>query len=218
MLAKTRRLTLAKRPRTRREEAAARTREEILDAAARALARRGFKSVSLQDIAREVGFTAPALYIYFESKEAIFAALAGRMTDELNATFDPPPAAGAGFQVRVEALLRRQLEWVDHRRDAFAALFALQMAGQPIEKPPGAGPLDYLERLTGWLRKAARSPRDLGGHSAADAAALLMGVGHGFFLRWLVSRDGSRLADQTERLVGFFFHGLVGPARRPRSR
>jgi AcrR family transcriptional regulator len=217
-LAKSVRRTRARKPVGRREAAAARTREEILDAAARALARRGFKSVSLQDIAREVGFTAPALYVYFESKEAIFAALAKRMADELHATFDPPPAAGDSFQVRVETLLRRQLEWVDHRRDAFSALFALQMAGQPIEQPPGGGPLDYLDRLAGWLRKAVRSPRDLGDHTAADAAALLMGVGHGFFLRWLVSRDGSRLADQTERLVGFFFHGLVGPPRRPRSR
>lgn len=212
------RRTRARPPVGRREAAAARTREEILDATARALARRGFKSVSLQDIAREVGFTAPALYVYFESKEAIFAALARRMTDELNATFDPPPAAGSSFRARVEALLRRQLEWVDLRRDAFAALFALQMAGQPIEQPPGGGPLDYLDRLTGWLRKAVRSPSDLGDHSAADAAALLMGVGHGFFVRWLVSQDGSRLADQTERLVGFFFHGLVGPPRRPRRR
>lgn len=212
------RRTRARAPVGRREAAAARTREEILDATARALARRGFKSVSLQEIAREVGFTAPALYVYFESKEAIFAALAGRMAEELNATFDPPPAAGASFQARVEALLRRQLEWVDRRRDAFAALFALQMSGQPIEQPPGGGPLDYLDHLTGWLRKAVGSPRDLGGHTAADAAALLMGVGHGFFLRWLVSQDGSRLADQTERLVGFFFHGLAGPPRRPRSR
>lgn len=212
------RRTRARRPVGRREAAAARTREEILDAAARALARRGFKSVSLQDIAREVGFTAPALYVYFESKEAIFAALASRMSDELNATFKPAPVAAASFQARVEALLRRQLEWVDRRRDAFAALFALQMSGQPIEQPPGGGPLDYLDSLTGWLRKAVRSPSDLGDHSAADAAALLMGVGHGFFVRWLVSQDGSRLADQTERLVGFFFHGLVGPPRRPRRR
>ena len=212
------RRTRAQRPAGRREVAAARTREEILDAAARALARRGLKSVSLQDIAREVGFTAPALYLYFESKKAIFAALANRMADELKATFDEPPAAGASFRARVEALLRRQLEWVDHRRDSFAALFAVQMAGQPIEQPPGGGPLDYLDRLTDWLRQAARSPRDLGDHSAADAAALLMGVGHGFFMRWLVSHDGSRLSDQTGRLVGFFFHGLVGPARRPRSR
>lgn len=208
----------ARRPVGRREAAAARTREEILDAAARALARRGFRSVSLQDIAGEVGFTAPALYVYFDSKEAIFAALATRMADELNATFDPPPAPGATLTARVEALLRRQLEWVDRRRDAFAGLFAMQMAGQPIEQPPGGGPIDYLDRLTAWLRAAARSRRDLGGHSAEDAAALLMGVGQGFFLRWLVSHDGSRLADQTERLVGFFFHGLLGAPRRPRSR
>ena len=44
-------------------------------AAARALARSGFNAVSMSDIAEEVGFTAPAIYAYFDSKEAIFAEL-----------------------------------------------------------------------------------------------------------------------------------------------
>jgi AcrR family transcriptional regulator len=214
MLAKALRPSQAKRPGRRREAAAARTREEILAAAAHALARRGFKSVSMQEIAREVGFTAPALYGYFDSKEAIFAALAQQMADELNATFRPPPVPSAGFRTNVERLLRRQLEWVDRRRDVFAAIFGLQMAGQPVQQPAKSGPLDYMARLATWLRAAARSPRDLGGQSPEDAAALLMGVGQGFFLRWLAADDGSHLADQTDRLVGFYFHGLVGPPRR----
>src|SRR6266540_1991452 len=50
----------ARAPR-RREVEIARTREDILVAAARALGRSGFGSVSMQDIAAEVGFTAPAL-------------------------------------------------------------------------------------------------------------------------------------------------------------
>ena len=60
------------RPARHRDVEVARTREDILLAAARALGRRGFGSVSMQDIAAEVGFTAPALYAYFPGKEEIF--------------------------------------------------------------------------------------------------------------------------------------------------
>jgi AcrR family transcriptional regulator len=211
---------LAKRapaaPRGRRQVAAARTREEILVAAAHALARRGFESVSMREIAREVGFTAPALYAYFDSKKAIFDGLAQMMADELTATFQAP-SPGGDFRARVTALMRRQLEWVDRRRDAFAVMFAVKMGGHGIERPSGGGPLDHLERLTRWVR-AATAPGDLGSHTPEDTAALLMGVGQGFFMRWVNSRDGSRLADQTERIIEFFFHGLAGPPAGRRKR
>jgi TetR/AcrR family transcriptional repressor of uid operon len=50
-------------------------RQEILDAAARCLARDGFQGASTADICREAGISPGHLYHYFESKEEIIAAL-----------------------------------------------------------------------------------------------------------------------------------------------
>jgi AcrR family transcriptional regulator len=46
-------------------------REQILDAAMRAFARKGFTRATNKDIAQEAGITAGLIYHYFESKEAV---------------------------------------------------------------------------------------------------------------------------------------------------
>lgn len=55
-------------PRTKRGEAKAARRAEILDAAARQMAERGFAGVRLEDIGGAVGVSGPAMYRHFSSK------------------------------------------------------------------------------------------------------------------------------------------------------
>ncbi|MDQ6605647.1 MAG: TetR/AcrR family transcriptional regulator [Actinomycetota bacterium] len=115
-----------------RSERRARTRVQLLDAAARVYARRGFDSATLDEVAEEAGFTKGAVYDHFGSKEKLLSALLG---EHLNAQiaeqielFDPAtetaerPRAGAdrwmreleedpnAFRLFVEA-------WVHGQRD-----------------------------------------------------------------------------------------------------
>jgi AcrR family transcriptional regulator len=202
----------------RRDVEIARTREDILLAAARALGRRGFGSVSMQDIAGEVGFTAPALYAYFPSKEEIFSELRAMLHRELSDTFQPPPPTGHSFRRRLSILLGRQLEWADRRRDVFVAFGALRARGEAMPfraqgaAPIDAGPRAHLRAMAEWLGRAAERPEDLGGCDPDEAAHLLFGICHGFLLRWLFNGSQTRLADETERILDFFFHGVRAPA------
>jgi hypothetical protein len=63
---------------TRRERAAEHTREDILVAAARVFARKGYAAAGVQEIAAEAGFAAASLYSYFKGKRAIWDALRGQ--------------------------------------------------------------------------------------------------------------------------------------------
>lgn len=56
------------RPPTRRTQAKAARRAELLTAAARQMAERGFAGVRLEDIGRAVGISGPAMYRHFSSK------------------------------------------------------------------------------------------------------------------------------------------------------
>ena len=58
-----------------RIEQKARTRERLLRAAAKVFARRGFHGASVEEIAREAGYTIGALYSNFGSKEDLYLAL-----------------------------------------------------------------------------------------------------------------------------------------------
>lgn len=46
-------------------------REQILEVATRLFSERGYAATSLEDVADEIGFTKPAIYYYFESKDEI---------------------------------------------------------------------------------------------------------------------------------------------------
>ncbi|MBW3605304.1 MAG: TetR/AcrR family transcriptional regulator [Actinobacteria bacterium] len=88
-----------------------RTRDDIVDAAWRLAERDGLASLTLRDLAAEVGMRAPSLYSYFDSKVAIYDAMfaqAHRETDaalraaEAEAHIDPAadPQAWLAFGAR----------------------------------------------------------------------------------------------------------------------
>jgi AcrR family transcriptional regulator len=60
-------------------EAAKETRrEQILSAAVRCFARRGYHATTIEDIVRETGLSRGALYLYYPSKESLYVALSER--------------------------------------------------------------------------------------------------------------------------------------------
>src|SRR4051794_13248429 len=60
---------------SRREERREETRAELVEAAARVFARRGFHGASIDQIAREAGYSTGAIYWHFEGKDDLFLAV-----------------------------------------------------------------------------------------------------------------------------------------------
>jgi AcrR family transcriptional regulator len=77
--------------RTRREERKQETRAELIAAAARVFARRGFHGGSLEQIAREAGYSTGAVYWHFRGKDDLFLAVyesfAADLAQEADAIF-----------------------------------------------------------------------------------------------------------------------------------
>lgn len=76
------------------EKTQAARRERVLNAAELCFARQGFHRTSMQDICREAGISAGALYVYFVSKEALISGICERemrdLTIRLNAVTAAP--------------------------------------------------------------------------------------------------------------------------------
>ncbi|GAB2889183.1 TetR/AcrR family transcriptional regulator [Streptomyces mayteni] len=68
-------------------------RQQILEGAARVFAREGFHGASMQEVLRETGLSAGAVYRYFPSKDALVAALAHRVLGVVRETFESVPVA-----------------------------------------------------------------------------------------------------------------------------
>jgi AcrR family transcriptional regulator len=93
----------------RAELARAVRKEEILGAARRVFAERGFRGTTIADIAEEAKIALGTIYLYFSSKEAVFAALHQRFNEVIaEATQGVPPGR------TVAETARRYVESVFH--------------------------------------------------------------------------------------------------------
>jgi AcrR family transcriptional regulator len=70
------------RPRLKRREAAAQTRQRLLSSARDVFVRRGYHGASIYEIAEGAGYSIGALYSHFGGKEGVFLALLDRHFDE----------------------------------------------------------------------------------------------------------------------------------------
>lgn len=104
-------------PTTRRRRSARgegdRLREEILVATAALLARMGSdEALSLRAVAREVGVSAPSVYLHFPDKEALLLAVAAELFSEVERALDAAAAqAGDDPVATVVARARAYVEW-----------------------------------------------------------------------------------------------------------
>ena len=195
----------------RREREIARTREDIVQAASRAFVEVGVHDATMQDIAREAGYTAASLYTYFRSKQEIVEAVMDQLTAEFLRVFDQPLPGNLSFPQRFEIVLLRHLELIERRR-------ALMLSFHTAEAESGRCPGDshgqsfhqnFERRILGladWLKENAK-PEDIGGHDPELVARLLVGMVFGLLHGWVSKAEGS-LADRAPLLCDFFFHGV----------
>jgi AcrR family transcriptional regulator len=109
-------------PLTRRQRVRRRPREEVRDdllaAAARVFARRGFHGASVEAISEDAGLSTGAIYSNFESKEELFLTLyeerIERRRRELRSAVEDAGGRRAGLAAaaaEVESAFRREREW-----------------------------------------------------------------------------------------------------------
>jgi AcrR family transcriptional regulator len=79
-----------------RKERQEQTREQVIAAAARVFARRGYHQATVGEIASEAGFTIGALYSNFAGKEELFLAIADRQAEAQVGQIEAIGAAAEG--------------------------------------------------------------------------------------------------------------------------
>jgi AcrR family transcriptional regulator len=187
----------------RRARERERRREELLDAADRAVHRLG-KDVSMDEVAAEAGITKPVLYRHFGDKEGLHDALAGRYVEELEQTLQSAASAQRG-RARLEATIDAYLRYVERQPERYR--FLLEAADRP-----GAGKLvaDFRRRNVAScafataesLRRAGLDPKlsELWAHSVSG---MIRSVG----IWWLETRSMSH-EELAQHLTAVLWEGL----------
>ncbi|HWL71107.1 MAG TPA: TetR/AcrR family transcriptional regulator [Geminicoccus sp.] len=116
-------------------------RSQILQAAGRCFTRDGFHRTSMQRICKEAGMSPGALYLYFESKEALIAAMIEVDRAELAAAFS---AAAAADDVLAAMTAVGRRYFVEEPRER--AMLTLQIWAESARDPAICALCDGIER------------------------------------------------------------------------
>lgn len=106
-------------------------KRQVLDAACKIFADRGFHSTSMDDIAAAVGVTKPVLYQHFDSKRSLFLELLDDVGIQLLTELSNATGAANSQRARVESGFTAYFRFVTGNESAFRLLFGAAVRNDP---------------------------------------------------------------------------------------
>lgn len=102
--------------------------QQMLDSAIAVFSDLGYRSASMDTIARHANISKPMLYLYYGSKEELFSACvvreSGRLIDHLTSA----TAASTGARNRLESVVEAFLDYVDSHADSWNVVYRQAVA------------------------------------------------------------------------------------------
>jgi AcrR family transcriptional regulator len=175
-----------------RAERKAQTRQQLLEAAARVFARRGYAAASVDDLAEEAGFTVGALYSNFGGKQELFMAAFERHCDQDLVQVQALLGADLPLEEQLDALTREFGDLDDEHRRWWLLSMELWLYAQ--RDPATRERLAALRRRVrqtiadALQRQAVRTGRPLP-VPAIDLAAAMLGLWQGLMQQRLADPD-----------------------------
>ncbi|MDF5754580.1 TetR/AcrR family transcriptional regulator [Spongiactinospora sp. TRM90649] len=186
-----------------------RSRQEILDAAARVMSVRGYAGTSISTLVKETGLPKSAFYHHFESKAGLLSAVMAQGAQGFfeamrDAHREPPEHNGP--RERLGWYLRRTGEVFVHREEFLRLLLVLVMSHEAAEAPEAQRTVsavrdegrDYMRHM---IRSSFLSEGEDAANRVADALAHFGMAGFDGAFVSLQSADGKPMAEFMSELT-----------------
>jgi TetR/AcrR family fatty acid metabolism transcriptional regulator len=109
-------------------------RAQILDAATRVFATKGFNRATIRDVARAAGIADGTIYNYFANKDDLLIGLLDRLNDTARRPASLAQAAKAPLTDSIRAYLRERIEVLRSNADLFRAVLPELLANPELRK------------------------------------------------------------------------------------
>src|SRR5580658_906693 len=158
-------------------------REQLLSVAKSLFAERGFQATTMDDIAKEAGFTKPILYQYFDSKTELYREIVNQTGRKLLDSLRSAVAEVESPRSKIEVAFRVYFEMVVSETDAFRILFIHSHEGE-TRVDLRTGELELVSVLEPLI--AVRIKPD----HRRQLAAGVVGIAEGAATAWLIQQEG----------------------------
>ncbi len=184
--------------------------QQIIDAALRVFARKGYWSARVSDIAREAGIAAGTIYLYFATKEDILITLfrekmAGFVSALWRAIAGEPDAVS-----KVRRLVYLHFEILEHHPELAEVVQVELRQGQKFFRGPATQEITaYFALISSVLEEgvaAGTFRRDL---PVKIATKVLFGAMDQMATSWVLGKRGYRLVDTAPAVADLFLQGIA---------
>ena len=121
-------ISMTKQPapsrKTRKEVLSEWRHQEVIEAACRIFARLGYAATNVEDIAKEAGMAKGTIYLYFKSKEEVFAAVLARDLEVLTNKTIEGMSTKTTFADQLKVYLELRLAYIEHNQDFLKVYFS----------------------------------------------------------------------------------------------
>lgn len=193
-------------------------RKEILLAAEKLFAARGFFPTTMSEIAQEAQFGTGTLYKYFKSKEDLYFTLIDEKTAEINGPVKAELSKKIPAVERIEKILGIQFNFFERNRDFFRIYISERSRFEwTVKDDLGKGIHDkmvaYIDLLTQVMKQGIKDgafkPKD-----PMDLAHALVGIVNSFVFEWLIAPRPYPLLSKVDTVLDIFLRGAQRTERR----
>jgi AcrR family transcriptional regulator len=203
---------------TRKEREYLAHREEILSAAEKVFAAKGFFPTTMSDIARKAEFGTGTLYKYFRSKEELYFTLIDEKVEEVNRLVKAELSKKTSAIERIKKVLELQFEFIERNRDFFRIYISERnrfewTVKDDLGKGLHAKMVTYIHILAEVMGQGIEEG-EFRSINPIDLAHALVGMVNSFVFEWLISREDYPLISKLDTVLEIFLDGVRRNERR----
>ncbi|WP_274914982.1 TetR/AcrR family transcriptional regulator [Streptomyces sp. WZ-12] len=147
--------------------------QQMMDAAVRTFARRGYRAASMDEIAELAGVSKPLVYLYLNSKEDLFSAVIRRESAALMAAVTAAVEPGAAADRQLWSGLIGFFAHTAEHPDGWAVLHQqARTQGEPFAVEVAATRAEIVRFVTGLIAAAAKEAGCVGELADREVAGL----------------------------------------------
>jgi TetR/AcrR family transcriptional regulator, fatty acid metabolism regulator protein len=189
--------------------------QQIIEAAVRVFARKGYFNARVSDIAREAGIAAGTIYLYFDTKEDILVTLfrekmAAFVEAVRRAIAEEPDAVS-----KLRRLIRLHFQILEDDPQLAEVVQVELRQGQKLFRGAASQEISaYFALIGSVFEEGAAAGRFASGLPVKVATKMLFGAMDQMATSWVLGKRGYHLVDTADTVADVFLRGVAADSER----
>ncbi|MEK7372996.1 MAG: TetR/AcrR family transcriptional regulator [candidate division NC10 bacterium] len=184
--------------------------QQIIDAAVRVFARKGYYNARVSDIAKEAGIAAGTIYLYFRTKDDILVTLFREKMTEFVGTVRKAIADEPDAVAKLRRLIHLHFELLEGRPELAEVVQVEQRQGQKFFRGASAHEISsYFALIGSVLEEGVAEGRLRPTLPVKIATKTLFGAMDQMATSWVLGKRGYQLADTADAVADIFLQGVA---------